>query len=39
LHHERVAYPENAVFEKVYGVPLTFCCGAMNSPNPSIKKT
>jgi hypothetical protein len=24
---------------KVYGVPLTFCCGAMNSPNPSIKNT
>jgi hypothetical protein len=24
---------------KVYGVPLTFCCGGMNSPNPSIKNT
>jgi hypothetical protein len=25
--------------DKVYGVPLTFCCGGMNSPNPSIKNT
>jgi hypothetical protein len=24
---------------KVYGVPLTFCCGGKSSPNPSIKNT
>lgn len=24
---------------RVYGVPLTFCCGGMTDPNPSIKNT
>jgi hypothetical protein len=25
--------------DKVFGVPLTFCCGGMTDPNPSIKNT